>query len=66
MSRNEAQYPNASEFVPERFFKPDGKLNVDATSYIFGFGRRVCAGQHVANAAVWIAIVSCVQIYQSN
>ncbi|EGN97639.1 hypothetical protein SERLA73DRAFT_139966 [Serpula lacrymans var. lacrymans S7.3] len=64
MSRNEAKYPNASEFVPERFFKSDGKLNDDAISYVFGFGRRVCAGQHVANAAVWIAIVSLLAVFK--
>ncbi|EGO23228.1 hypothetical protein SERLADRAFT_439971 [Serpula lacrymans var. lacrymans S7.9] len=64
MSQNEAKYPNPSEFMPERFFTADGKLNDDMIHYAFGFGRRACPGQHVANAGVWAAIVSLLAIFK--
>ncbi|KIJ13396.1 hypothetical protein PAXINDRAFT_170472 [Paxillus involutus ATCC 200175] len=57
MSRDEAKYSKASEFIPERFFKEDGELNDDSIALAFGFGRRVCVGRHFADASVWIAIV---------
>jgi cytochrome P450 len=41
MSRDEAKYSKASEFIPERFFKEDGELNDDSIALAFGFGRRV-------------------------
>ena len=31
---------------------------VDPKSMIFGFGRRVCPGEHLADAIIWIAITS--------
>ncbi|EGO03750.1 hypothetical protein SERLA73DRAFT_119400 [Serpula lacrymans var. lacrymans S7.3] len=58
MSHNEDKYPDSDEFKPERFFMPDGKLNNDNVSFVFGFGRRVCIGRHIADATVWAAIVS--------
>ncbi|KAF9223709.1 cytochrome P450 [Gyrodon lividus] len=57
MLRDEAKYPKATEFIPERFFKEDGKLDDDSIALAFGFGRRVCVGRHFADASVWIAIV---------
>ena len=41
MSRDEVRYPNPTEFVPERFFDPDGELNNDSVGFAFGFGRRI-------------------------
>ncbi|KIJ58388.1 hypothetical protein HYDPIDRAFT_34241 [Hydnomerulius pinastri MD-312] len=59
MSRDEARYPNSSQFIPERFLKPDGTLNDDDPSqFIFGFGRRVCPGRHTADASLWSAIAT--------
>ncbi|KAJ7061698.1 cytochrome P450 [Mycena amicta] len=43
----ERYLPSASDAEPEPFFL--GK---------FGFGRRVCTGQYLADASVWIAIVT--------
>ncbi|EGN92211.1 hypothetical protein SERLA73DRAFT_127702 [Serpula lacrymans var. lacrymans S7.3] len=58
MSHNEDKYSESAEFKPERFFTPDGKLNNDNVGFIFGFGRRICVGRHIADATVWAAIVS--------
>lgn len=45
MSRDEARFPNAEDFVPERFLNDEGKLNEnDPMDFAFGFGRRICPG----------------------
>jgi len=58
ITRDESIYPNADTFIPERFIKPDGGLNDDVMNVAFGFGRRKCAGLHMARSTVWISIVS--------
>ncbi|KIJ12557.1 hypothetical protein PAXINDRAFT_171115 [Paxillus involutus ATCC 200175] len=59
MTRDEARYPNAEQFVPERFLTAEGALTDDDPSgFIFGFGRRVCPGQHTADASLWISIAT--------
>lgn len=58
MTHNAVKYPNPDEFRPERFFDADGILNNDTVSFVFGAGRRICAGRHVADGSVWAAIVS--------
>ncbi|KAI6099770.1 cytochrome P450 [Pisolithus sp. B1] len=58
MTRNEAKYSNPEEFSPERFFTASGELNDDHVSYVFGAGRRICAGRYIADASVWSAMVS--------
>ncbi|KAF9243459.1 cytochrome P450 [Melanogaster broomeanus] len=55
--RDEANYPKATEFIPERFFNEDDELNEDHMALAFGFGRRICVGRHFADASVWIALV---------
>lgn len=57
--RDEAEYPNASCFWPERFLK-GGMLNPDVRlpSAVYGFGRRVCPGRHLADASVWLAVAT--------
>ncbi|KAH7882754.1 cytochrome P450 [Phlebopus sp. FC_14] len=38
------RYPNATEFISERFLNADGSLTDDEPSqFVFGFGRRICA-----------------------
>ncbi|EIW84460.1 cytochrome P450 [Coniophora puteana RWD-64-598 SS2] len=58
MSQNPDKYSNPSTFMPERFFRPDGTLNDDKIDYVFGFGRRVCPGRHVATNSLWMAMAS--------
>ncbi|KAG2140256.1 cytochrome P450 [Suillus bovinus] len=59
ISRDEKRYPDASTFIPERFMDADGGLtDDDPAEYVFGFGRRICAGRYAADASVWSAIVT--------
>ncbi|KAJ7281442.1 cytochrome P450 [Mycena rebaudengoi] len=58
--RDEAAYPDAHLFKPERFLL-NGKLNPeirDPEAFAFGYGRRICPGRHMAIDSVWITIVS--------
>ncbi|KAJ7885479.1 cytochrome P450 1A2 [Mycena olivaceomarginata] len=46
-------------FSPERYLpKPAGAGELHFSHISFGFGRRVCAGQYLADNSLWIAIVS--------
>lgn len=58
MSRDESVYKDPELFIPERFLTSDGGLNDDAFNITFGFGRRICPGRHVADATLWLIIVS--------
>ncbi|KAK7061235.1 cytochrome P450 [Favolaschia claudopus] len=58
MVHDETMYPDPDTFKPERFLNPDGTLNSDDLIIGFGFGRRICAGRHAADATLWAATVS--------
>ncbi|KAG9313228.1 cytochrome P450 [Chiua virens] len=59
ISRDEARYPDAHKFMPERFLNSQGMLTADdPAEYVFGYGRRKCPGRHTADASVWIAIMT--------
>jgi cytochrome P450 len=52
-SRDPNVYTDPSDFRPERFLGP--KPEQDPRTYVFGFGRRVCPGQQLAEASVFSA-----------
>ncbi|KAG1782292.1 cytochrome P450 [Suillus placidus] len=54
ISRDPEVYPEPDAFKPERWIDDQGRLRDDLTFFVFGFGRRVCPGQHVANRSVFI------------
>ncbi|OAX34015.1 cytochrome P450 [Rhizopogon vinicolor AM-OR11-026] len=58
MTRNEKKFPSPDEFKPERFLHENGSLTDDKMRFGFGWGRRMCAGQHLADASMWISITS--------
>ncbi|KAF7360842.1 O-methylsterigmatocystin oxidoreductase [Mycena sanguinolenta] len=58
MSLDESRYSSPETFYPERFFpKPEGKGEPYFAS-VYGFGRRICSGQHLADQSLWIAIAT--------
>ncbi|KIK55702.1 hypothetical protein GYMLUDRAFT_230770 [Collybiopsis luxurians FD-317 M1] len=63
---NEAEFPDPMRFDPMRYLNADGKINSDvrdSSSALFGFGRRVCPGRHIAIASLWIAVASILACY---
>ncbi|KAJ7168337.1 cytochrome P450 [Mycena crocata] len=56
---DETVYPDPYSFKPERYLL-NGKLNpaVPDPDIVFGFGRRICPGRHMATSSVWITLVS--------
>ncbi len=57
-------YPEPDSFKPERFINPDGSLRDDpVVSTIFGFGKRICPGRHLADATIFIVIASLLSVF---
>ncbi|KAG1858019.1 cytochrome P450 [Suillus subalutaceus] len=54
ISRDPEVYPEPDAFKPQRWIDDQGGLRDDLKFFVFGFGRRVCPGQHVANRSVFI------------
>uniref|UniRef100_A0A0W0F0L2 Cytochrome P450 n=1 Tax=Moniliophthora roreri TaxID=221103 RepID=A0A0W0F0L2_MONRR len=63
ITRDPRTYPDPESFIPERFLNEDGTPNDDDMSLIFGFGRRICPGRHVANSTTWLAMVSLLTLF---
>ena len=47
-------YPEPSTFNPDRFLVSIPPP--DPTTYVFGFGRRICPGRLLAESSVWLTI----------
>ncbi|EIW86006.1 cytochrome P450 [Coniophora puteana RWD-64-598 SS2] len=52
-----SRFPEPHLFKPERYLNGDGSLTDDMSHMmVFGLGRRVCPGRHLALASVWSAM----------
>ncbi|KIJ14884.1 hypothetical protein PAXINDRAFT_134552 [Paxillus involutus ATCC 200175] len=56
ISRDPVVFPDAERFDPQRWFDKDGQLRSQVYSYTYGFGRRICPGQNLANQSLYINI----------
>ncbi|KAI0057801.1 cytochrome P450 [Artomyces pyxidatus] len=57
-------YPDPDEFKPERFLTADGRPCDDpALALVFGFGKRVCPGRHIAGDTLFIVAASILATY---
>jgi cytochrome P450 len=57
MTHDERVYSSPDEFNPDRFIPTsEGGLGEPLPKGQFGFGRRICVGQHLAEASVWIVV----------
>ncbi|KAG1747690.1 cytochrome P450 [Suillus lakei] len=50
-------YPDPDAFKPERWIDDQGLLRDDLYNCLYGFGRRKCPGQYVADRSVFISTV---------
>ncbi|ESK94311.1 cytochrome p450 [Moniliophthora roreri MCA 2997] len=58
MSLDEKTYSDPHQFNPSRFLpSPQGK-GEPYFEHVWGFGRRICIGQHFANASLWLAMAT--------
>ncbi|KAF5372596.1 hypothetical protein D9758_005204 [Tetrapyrgos nigripes] len=53
MTHDPVTYPDPMTFNPERFLGPNPQK--DPRELMFGFGRRICAGLHLADLSVFIS-----------
>ncbi|KIK50583.1 hypothetical protein GYMLUDRAFT_438456 [Collybiopsis luxurians FD-317 M1] len=59
MNRDPDVYYEPDKFMPERLLESEkGPFRNISEIYAFGFGRRVCAGRHMAENTVWLTIAS--------
>ncbi|KAG0697092.1 cytochrome P450 [Suillus ampliporus] len=57
ISRDPEVYPEPYAFKPQRWIDDEGRLKGDLRYFVYGFGRRLCPGQHIANRLVFINTV---------
>ncbi|KIJ28554.1 hypothetical protein M422DRAFT_235598 [Sphaerobolus stellatus SS14] len=59
------EYPEPFEFNPERFL-PNKERKIQRDPFMggaFGFGRRICAGRHLADASIFIMAASILTVF---
>ncbi|KAK7449239.1 hypothetical protein VKT23_013384 [Stygiomarasmius scandens] len=61
MTHDPVTYPDPMTFNPERFMGPNPEM--DPTDLMFGFGRRICAGRHLAEISVFISCAMVLATY---
>ncbi|EPS94879.1 hypothetical protein FOMPIDRAFT_1054643 [Fomitopsis schrenkii] len=54
IARDPEVYPDPETFKPSRWLDASGRLRNDLKFFTFGFGRRICVGQHLADNSVFI------------
>lgn len=58
--RDPELFPSPDKFDPTRYLDPDTSLAqraaMDPRNAIFGFGRRLCPGMHLADASLWLVL----------
>ncbi|KAG1875730.1 cytochrome P450, partial [Suillus subluteus] len=64
ISRDPDVYPEPYAFKPQRWIDKQGGLRDDLKFFVYGFGRRVCPGQHVSDRSVFIATLLILWAYR--
>ncbi|KAI0655728.1 cytochrome P450 [Cubamyces menziesii] len=65
ITRDTRYFPDPEEFRPERYLVSDEEKRdlLLPSSFVFGYGRRVCPGQPLADASIWIAMANIVALF---
>ncbi|KAG8709920.1 hypothetical protein FRC08_017891 [Ceratobasidium sp. 394] len=64
LMRESTTYSNPNTFNPDRFLKQTSDL--DPRRLVFGFGRRVCLGLHVANNTAFTMCAAFMSVFQAT
>ncbi|KAG1744389.1 cytochrome P450 [Suillus lakei] len=64
ISRDPDVYPEPDAFKPQRWIDDKGSLRDDSKFFVYGFGRRVCPGQHIADRSVFITALLILWAFQ--
>ncbi|KDR68804.1 hypothetical protein GALMADRAFT_231128 [Galerina marginata CBS 339.88] len=60
----EELYPNPGAFDPSRYLPGDHKFQPDPFKFVFGFGRRVCPGAHLAEMSLFLNMASILAVFK--
>jgi len=64
MLQDPQEYPDPGVFMPERFLPgPGERMPRDPSKIAFGFGRRVCPGQHFAENTIFLATTGILAVF---
>jgi cytochrome P450 len=63
MMHDEVAFPNPFEFRPEHHMGQVSNESVDPFHFVFGFGRRICAGAHWAQVQMFINMASILSVF---
>ncbi|KAK7449241.1 hypothetical protein VKT23_013386 [Stygiomarasmius scandens] len=61
MTHDPRIYEDPATFKPERFLQPEPER--DPRQFMFGFGRRVCAGRHLADVSIFLACAMVLSVF---
>ncbi|KAK0438296.1 cytochrome P450 [Armillaria borealis] len=59
-------YPSPFEFLPERYLEPQNEtkgINPDPRKFAFGYGRRICPGQLLADDEFYITVAAVLSVF---
>lgn len=57
-------FKDPEEFIPERFISDEGKFIRDERVMSFGYGKRACPGEPIANTEVFLFMASFLQTFE--
>ncbi|KAI0675616.1 cytochrome P450 [Trametes maxima] len=65
MTRDTRYYPDPEAFLPERHMPSEKqeRPTLPPSSFVFGFGRRICPGQALADENLWFSIANIVALF---
>lgn len=65
LTHDPRMYVNPMVFEPARFLATEGRTpELDPRELCFGFGRRICPGQHLADASVFISCAMSLAVFE--
>jgi cytochrome P450 len=64
MLHDENEYPDPDKFYPDRFLLSEcNSVPRDPRTLVYGFGRRICPGMHLANSFLFLVVSRIIALY---